>query len=979
METPAAAAPAVSPARRAIGRVARLASAAHPADLAAAAVGALLVAFYLWRLDAYRINDDEGSYLYAAWRISLGELPYRDFLTPQLPAFLLPGGWLMAWTGPGAWPARAVAAGLTLATGAWTWATARRLFGPGVACLALALGLLHPEVFLNGRTFRSEPFMLFFDGLAVYAFARAAFPRVGAVDPPVRRWLAVAGVGFGLATLAKLFGPLPMAGCLAWLAVDGWRRGRPLAAMARDAAVVVVAWAATVAVGLGVFVAMGAPVYESVLGHHLRQGAQKTEWQVLADTLAFYTAVLRYNEGSLLVFVAAAAGLMAWQRADRPVLLFAWQLPTLLAFAVLSREKFPRHFMYITPALAVLYAVAVRDVLRAGRAAADGPMPRRRLAGRPRGLPSRAVPPLAWLALALALAPLVPWRLLDRDVAGEWEVGTERIADFIDLVTAPGDIVLTDYSELNFYAQRPTTYAAASLSAGAAGSGQITWARLLGELGGRKPPLVLLDLADEFSHTHFLTDREAFAAWLADHYGKAVGRFRRHHQLYAVYAPLDRPLPERARFAAGPRLLAARPDRETATGGETVDILTAWQATEPITDDLGVTVRLVDADGLEWGQADGGLFASDGGDLLRVRPTSRWQARELTAERVPFPLPVGLPAGTYDVVLGVYRRRDAVGLDVVDAGGVPLGGSVTIGRLAVRPWRADARDVPAAALDLDLRPAARAERGVTLLGRGPLPDGPVEAGTLLTTDLWVHVAGAASAVVRLTLSDASSGAMAADAAVTLAPWGPQADGPGAEGAGVVLHQRAVAPVMAHAGAGEYRLGATVVEVGGQPVPGAVAVDLGTVTVAARAGAPIVTTLPRVDRPRDAAFDGVGALAGVDVPAAVPAGAALEVALVWRAAMPTVVGYAVSVQLIGPDGRPVAQHDGAPDGGARPTTGWVPGEIVIDRHALAVPADLPPGRYDLIAAVYHPVTGARRAVRGADGRGDAAALGTVEVR
>ena len=37
----------------------------------------------------------------------------------------------------------------------------------------------------------------------------------------------------------------------------------------------------------------------------------------------------------------------------------------------------------------------------------------------------------------------------------------------------------------------------------------------------------------------------------------------------------------------------------------------------------------------------------------------------------------------------------------------------------------------------------------------------------------------------------------------------------------------------------------------------------------------------------------------------------------------------------------------------PTTGWLPGEIVVDRHTLAVPADLSPGRYLLIAALYDP--------------------------
>src|SRR5512136_2822752 len=83
-------------------------------DLVWVAAFAGLAALYFWRLDAWLINDDEGSYLYAAWRISLGQLPYRDFLTPQLPAFLLPGGLLMHFLGPSAWGARGLAVALTL-------------------------------------------------------------------------------------------------------------------------------------------------------------------------------------------------------------------------------------------------------------------------------------------------------------------------------------------------------------------------------------------------------------------------------------------------------------------------------------------------------------------------------------------------------------------------------------------------------------------------------------------------------------------------------------------------------------------------------------------------------------------------------------------------------------------------------------------------------------------------------------------------
>ena len=76
-----------------------------------------LVAFYRRNLVGWLISDDEGSYLYAAWRMSLGERPYRDFLTPQLPVFLLPGGWLMGITGASVHAARLLAVGLTMTAG----------------------------------------------------------------------------------------------------------------------------------------------------------------------------------------------------------------------------------------------------------------------------------------------------------------------------------------------------------------------------------------------------------------------------------------------------------------------------------------------------------------------------------------------------------------------------------------------------------------------------------------------------------------------------------------------------------------------------------------------------------------------------------------------------------------------------------------------------------------------------------------------
>jgi hypothetical protein len=93
---------------------------------------------------------------------------------------------------------------------------------------------------------------------------------------------------------------------------------------------------------------------------------------------------------------------------------------------------------------------------------------------------------------------------------------------------------------------------------------------------------------------------------------------------------------------------------------------------------------------------------------------------------------------------------------------------------------------------------------------------------------------------------------------------------------------------------------------------------------------------------------------------------LPITLFWDAPTPTAEPYKVTVQLLGVGGTPVAQHDSEPGAGFAPTTLWQPGAPVIDRHGVALPADLPPDDYELIVAVYHALSGARLPVAAGDG-------------
>jgi hypothetical protein len=77
----------------------------------------------------------------------------------------------------------------------------------------------------------------------------------------------------------------------------------------------------------------------------------------------------------------------------------------------------------------------------------------------------------------------------------------------------------------------------------------------------------------------------------------------------------------------------------------------------------------------------------------------------------------------------------------------------------------------------------------------------------------------------------------------------------------------------------------------------------------------------------------------------------EVTLYWMALRETGQDLKAFVHMLGPDGSVIAQHDGDPAGGFTPTTRWRPGEIIVDRHVLALPEGLSAGEYGLRAGLY----------------------------
>jgi hypothetical protein len=98
---------------------------------------------------------------------------------------------------------------------------------------------------------------------------------------------------------------------------------------------------------------------------------------------------------------------------------------------------------------------------------------------------------------------------------------------------------------------------------------------------------------------------------------------------------------------------------------------------------------------------------------------------------------------------------------------------------------------------------------------------------------------------------------------------------------------------------------------------------------------------------------------------------------WQAAIPTDRDYTVFVHLLDTNGQRVAQDDSPPGDPFFPTATWLPGQIVLDDHSLALPDDAPPGDYTFLVGLYHQPSGERLPIYDADGNllGDALPLAT----
>lgn len=134
------------------------------------------------------------------------------------------------------------------------------------------------------------------------------------------------------------------------------------------------------------------------------------------------------------------------------------------------------------------------------------------------------------------------------------------------------------------------------------------------------------------------------------------------------------------------------------------------------------------------------------------------------------------------------------------------------------------------------------------------------------------------------------------------------------------------------------------------------------------------SIPQPATPLDATFGGELHLRGYTIAplgGQLRPGGRLPIALFWEALVPPTRNYTMFLHLCrNCDVPPLANDDAPPLLGYFPagqTSTWLPNDPVHDERSLALPADLPPGRYTLLLGVYpagEPAASARLPVASA---------------
>jgi hypothetical protein len=397
-----------------------------------------------------------------------------------------------------------------------------------------------------------------------------------------------------------------------------------------------------------------------------------------------------------------------------------------------------------------------------------------------------------------------------------------------------------------------------------------------------------------------------------------------------------------------------------------VNLTLFWQALPPVQAEYSVSVQMIAANGRRYGQGDS--FHPAG------LPVTRWQASEYGRDPHTIDMLPGTPPGTYQLVTFVYNTATGQRLDILNEAGLPLSNQYILGTLTIAAPNGypDPTTLTIGQRTTETGTSPILAPGVQLLGFDQPLSAPTVGDILPLTLYWYTPQAPAhdyQTVVSISCADQGvvTRVFVDDRFTPNTNWQ----------AGQI--QRA-----------DFDLPLLPLAENGRPLTNTLCTLFLELTAAEETTSIALETIPvtapvhTFDLPADVEPVGQGladlvTLAAYDLDqTSLSPGDSFTLALYWQPEQVLETSYAVFVQLLGTDGRILTQQDRLPADGARPTTGWIPGEVVRDDYILNIPSDAPPGAYQIIVGMYDGRSGSRLPRQ--DQTGDAITLpASIEVK
>jgi hypothetical protein len=375
----------------------------------------------------------------------------------------------------------------------------------------------------------------------------------------------------------------------------------------------------------------------------------------------------------------------------------------------------------------------------------------------------------------------------------------------------------------------------------------------------------------------------------------------------------------------------------SVAAGETFEIDLAWLANETPTAKYQSNIWLTGPTGLTWSDKE----TTRPRTLEETSPTTFWLPGHWAWDSREVELLPGTPPGLYDIVLTLFDKADLQPVTLTNMDGAVVGPTAVIGQLEVT--RSESRPDFSPQFPLD-----ESINGLTLLGYNLDRAVAAPGEQLLLTFFWEKPAGSSplSAGSELTLQNEAgnnSQSWLLDPVRDTYPPEEWQEGERVRGQHVLR-------LSAGLDDGDYRF-----YLDGKP--------LGSLKIE---GPERLFEAPPYDSSLQANFDDLVELEGYSIEGEHSlTEEPLTIKLIWQGKSEMPVSYRVFIHLVDEQGHLLAQSDAEPAGWLRPTTGWAPGEYIVDEHQLLIPAGLLENRLSINVGMYDAQTGERLPVNGGE--------------